>query len=61
MPGNCIYVVEPGPLVVFVAGIKNSAITVESSFILTEPLRLIKGFSVKMRVLQRLIRSLLMF
>ena len=35
VPGNCIYVVEPGPLVVFVAGIKNSANTVESSYILT--------------------------
>ena len=30
-----MYVVEPGPLVVFVAGIKNSASTVVLSFILT--------------------------
>ena len=35
VPGNCIYVVEPGPLVVLVAGIKNSANTVASSRILT--------------------------
>ena len=30
-----MYVVDAGPLVVLVAGIKNSANTVESSFILT--------------------------
>ena len=35
VPGNCIYVVEPGPLVVLVAGIKNSANTAASSRILT--------------------------